>query len=66
MRYPKMHLVNHPKAALAVRLSVMLHGAHPDLITTVLHRSGCPRPLFVLASVLRAAAAWEERSDCPQ
>lgn len=45
----------HPQAIQAVRLAYRLRGAAPDAITRTLAASGCPRGLFILASVLQAA-----------
>lgn len=47
--------ITHIHAALAITLAYRLRGAHPDRITRELHDSGCPRELFILASVLQAA-----------
>jgi hypothetical protein len=47
--------ITHIHAALAVVLAYRLRNAHPEHITRMLNDSGCPRSLFVLASVLQAA-----------
>lgn len=47
--------ITHPHAAAAVYLAHILRGAPPDVVTRVVNGSGCPRSLFVLASVLQAA-----------
>jgi hypothetical protein len=56
MSYPILKNLSHPDAIVAVKLSVLLQGAPPNLITHVLSGARCPRSLFVLASVLRAAS----------
>lgn len=56
MSYPIFSKLTHPDAIAAVKLSVMLNGAPPNLITRVINVANCPRSLFVLACVLRAAS----------
>ena len=56
MSYPIFSKLTHPDAIVAVKLSVLLNGAPPNLITHVLNGARCPRSLFVLACVLRAAS----------
>ena len=50
----------HPQAQLAIWLAGRLAGCEPNLVTYVVAASGCPRRLFVLASVLRAAQGTEK------
>ena len=47
--------LSHPQAIAAIWIAHRLRGAPPDVITSALAACGCPRRLFVLASVLAAA-----------
>ena len=50
-----VYAITHPHAIEAVWLAYKLRGAASETITARLAASGCPRSLFVLASVLQAA-----------
>ena len=47
--------LSHPQAIAAIWIAHRLRGASPDVITRALETTGCPRRLFILASVLAAA-----------
>jgi hypothetical protein len=51
------YALTHPDACLAVWLAYRLRGADSAHTTRILNESGCPRGLFVLATVLLAATA---------
>jgi len=42
----------HPQAKIAIFLAYLFDTAHPDLITTVMNKTRCPRHLYVLATQL--------------
>ena len=46
--------ITHPHALVAIWLAHKLAGMPSDIVTRALQASGVPRPLFVLASELRA------------
>lgn len=54
------YTITHPHALVAIWLSHKLAGLEPNLVTRVINASGCPRGLYVLASVLRAANSIHE------
>jgi hypothetical protein len=51
------YTITNMQALEAIRLAHELRGAHPDDVTKAINASGCPRSLFVLASVLSVATA---------
>ncbi|MFZ2587280.1 MAG: hypothetical protein WAZ18_04080 [Alphaproteobacteria bacterium] len=51
------YTITNKQSIAAVWLAYRLRGADPRLITRVLSETGCPRGLFILASILQAATA---------
>lgn len=49
-------ITTHPHAALAVRLAHAAQYLNRATVASILARTGCPRGLYTLARVLRAAA----------
>lgn len=57
-----MHLINHPQAQFAVNLASIpsLPRGYADI---ALREAGCPRRLYTLARVLRAARMMDEMAE---
>lgn len=54
MKATIVYRITHPHALAAIWLAHKLHGMAPNIITRALNASKVPRPLFVLASTLKA------------
>lgn len=50
-----VHEITHPQAVEAIEMARALYGAPSGVITRRVTASGCPRALFILASILQAA-----------